>query len=232
MSVLPFADRRAAGRALGRALERRRLAPPIVVLALPRGGVPVAAEVARALRAPLELLLVRKIGAPGQPELAVAAVVEGEPPDVVVDETVRASIGVHRDWIARRAAFELREIERRRRLYRADRALVPLAGATVVLVDDGIATGTTVRAALQALRRRGPARVVLAVPVAPPETLARLREDVDEVVCLAQPTPFAAVGCHYVDFGQVGDDEVRSSLAVAASPRADDEDGDDRGAAR
>lgn len=232
MSVLPFADRRAAGRALGRALEHRRLAPPVVVLALPRGGVPVAAEVARALRAPLELLLVRKIGAPGQPELAVAAIVEGEPPDVVVDETVRASIGVHRGWIERQAAVELREIERRRRLYRADRARVPLAGATVVLVDDGIATGTTVRAALQALRRRGPARVVLAVPVAPPETLARLRDDVDEVVCLAQPTPFVAVGCHYVEFGQVGDDEVRSSLALASSPRADDEDGGDRDAAR
>ncbi len=231
MSAPPFADRRAAGRALGRALAQRHLARPIVVLALPRGGVPVGAEVARALRAPLDLVLVRKIGAPWQPELAVAAVVEGDPPDVVVDEAVRAASGVDRDWIDRQAAVESREIERRRRVYRAGRELGPLGGATVVLVDDGIATGTTVRAALQALRRRGPARMVLAVPVAPRDTLATLRGDVDEVVCLAQPAPFDAVGCHYVDFRQVGDEEVKSSLALAASPGSDEEDGDGRSAA-
>ena len=140
MSAPPFADRRAAGRALGRALAQRHLARPIVVLALPRGGVPVGAEVARALRAPLDLVLVRKIGAPWQPELAVAAVVEGDPPDVVVDEAVRAASGVDRDWIDRQAAVESREIERRRRVYRAGRELGPLGGATVVLVDEpGIA---------------------------------------------------------------------------------------------
>lgn len=231
MSAMPFADRRAAGRALGRALADLRLAPPVVVLALPRGGVPVAAEVARALRAPLELLLVRKIGAPWQPELAVAAVVEGDPPEVVVDETMRGATGLRRDWIDRQAQRELREIERRRRLYRADRAPGPLGGATVVLVDDGIATGTTVRAGLAAVRRRGPARIVLAVPVAPRETLATLRGAVDELVCLAQPEPFEAVGRHYVDFRQVGDDEVRASLALAASPGSDKEDGNGRSAA-
>jgi putative phosphoribosyl transferase len=227
----PFADRRAAGRALACALAARPFARPIVVLALPRGGVPVAAEVARALRAPLDLLLVRKIGAPWQPELAVAAIVEGDPPDVVVEDTVRAATGVNRDWIDRQAALELREIERRRDAYLAGRAPVPLAGATVVLVDDGIATGTTVRAALRALRRRGAGRVVLAVPVAPRDTLASLRGDVDEVVCLAQPTPFEAVGCHYVDFRQVGDDEVRASLDRAARPVSDEEGDDGRSAA-
>jgi putative phosphoribosyl transferase len=231
VSPAPFADRRAAGRALGRALADRRLAPPVLVLALPRGGVPVAAEVARALRAPLELLLVRKIGAPWQPELAVAAVVEGDPPEVVVDETVRGATAVQRDWIDRQAEAELQEIARRRRLYRAGRELGPLGGATVVLVDDGIATGTTVRAALAALRRRGAARIVLAVPVAPRDTLATLRGDVDELVCLAQPEPFDAVGCHYVDFRQVGDDEVMSSLALAAGPGSEQENGDGRSTA-
>ena len=236
VSVLPFADRRAAGRALAQALAQRPLGSPLgsplVVLALPRGGVPVAAEVARALRAPLDVLLVRKIGAPWQPELAVAAIAEGDPPAVVVDETVRAASGVQRDWIDRQAAAERREIERRRRAYRGDRALRPLAAATVVLVDDGIATGTTVRAALQALRRHAPARIVLAVPVAPADTLAALRREVDEVVCLAQPTGFDAVGSHYVEFAQVDDDEVAAALAQAAGPEPDEEDGDGRSAAR
>ncbi len=231
MNLVPFTDRRAAGRALGRALVERRLARPVVVLALPRGGVPVAAEVARALHAPLDLLLVRKIGAPWQPELAVAAVAEGDPPEVVVDEPVRAATRVQRGWIERQAALELREIERRRDVYRGARALEPLGGATVVLVDDGIATGTTVRAALAALRRRGAARVVLAVPVAPTDTLARLRGEVDEIVCLARPEPFDAVGSHYVDFRQVDDDEVIASLARAAGPEPDEETGDGRGAA-
>jgi putative phosphoribosyl transferase len=216
MSLLPFADRREAGRALARAVIDRGLPAPHVVLALPRGGVPVAAQVARAMHAPLDLLLVRKIGAPWQPEFAIGAVVEGDPPEVVVDEAVRAAVGARRDWIDGQAAEALREIARRREVYLGGRAPVPVRGATVVLVDDGIATGATVRAALKALRRRGPARVVLAVPVAPSDTLASLRADVDDIVCLAQPSPFDAVGCHYVDFGQVGDAEVVASLAEAA----------------
>jgi putative phosphoribosyl transferase len=220
----PFADRRAAGRALAAALIARRLAPPVVVLALPRGGVPVAAEVARALGAALDLVIVRKIGVPWQPELAVAAVVEGVPPEVVVDEPIRAELGVSRESIDRQVAGELREIARRRALYLAGRPPVAVAGATVVVVDDGIATGTTLRAALKVLRQRGAVRVVLAVPVAPADTLAALSAEVDDTVCLATPEPFDAVGAHYVDFRQVGDDEVLAALAWArrSEPCTDD----------
>ncbi len=214
-SRLPFRDRREAGRALASAVLARRPQEPVVVLALPRGGVPVAAEVAHALGAPLDLLIVRKIGAPWQPELAVAAVVEGDPPQVVVDEDVRAATGVRPDWIDARARAEQPEIARRRREYLGGRAPLPVAGATAIVVDDGIATGTTVRAALRGLRRRGPARVVLAVPVAPVESLEMLREEVDDIVCLARPVPFFAVGNHYRDFHQVGDAEVREALADA-----------------
>lgn len=211
--LLPFADRGAAGRALADALCARGLPKPVVVLALPRGGVPVALEVARALGAPLDLLIVRKIGAPWQPELAVAALVEGDPPDLVIDEAMVTEVRVSRDWIASQVPEHAREIARRRDLYLAGRARVALQGATVVLVDDGVATGTTVRAALRALQRRGPARVVLAVPVAPADTLERLRPGVDEIVCLEQPEPFEAVGRHYVDFHQVSDASVVAALA-------------------
>jgi putative phosphoribosyl transferase len=211
---LPFADRAAAGRALGECLASMDLSPPIVVLALPRGGVPVAAEVARCLSAPLDLVLVRKIGVPWQPELAVAAVVGGEPPEIVVDEEVQRFSGVGRNEIDEQAKHALAEIDRRRVLYLSGRAPLPLAGATAVVVDDGIATGTTMRAALKALRRRHPARLVLAVPVAPRDTVARLRSEVDDLVCLAEPEPFRAVGLHYDDFHQVEDDEVLAALAA------------------
>lgn len=213
-----FTDRREAGRALAQRLAGMALPAPIVVLALPRGGVPIGAEVARALEAPLGLLLVRKIGAPWQPELAVAAVVEGQPPDIVVDAETSAMTGVDRDYIDAQAQRELREIERRRRAYLQGRAPIGVEGATVIVVDDGIATGTTVRAALKALRRRNPARLVLAVPVAPSDTLAALRSEVDDIVCLAEPFPFHAIGLHYRDFHQVGDDEVLAALAAANSP--------------
>jgi putative phosphoribosyl transferase len=188
------------------------------VLALPRGGVPVAAEVARALNAPLDLLLVRKIGAPWQPELAVAAVVDGDPPDIVIDELTSRLSGVDDAYIQREAGREMREIERRRDAYLRGRAALPLAGATVVVVDDGIATGTTVRAAMKALRRRQPARLVLAVPVAPADTVAALSQEADAVVCLAQPEPFHAIGLHYADFHQVPDDEVLAALDSLARP--------------
>jgi putative phosphoribosyl transferase len=210
-----FADRTEAGRALAQRLVDAALVPPLVVLALPRGGVPVAAEVARALGAPLDLLLVRKIGAPWQPELAVAALVDGDPPDIVVDETTSRMCGVDRDYIDQQARLEMREIERRRRIYLAGRAPVPVAGATVIVIDDGVATGTTIRAAMQALRRRHPARLVLAVPVAPADTVAELRAEADEVICLAQPEPFHAIGLHYGDFHQVSDDEVLAALRAA-----------------
>jgi putative phosphoribosyl transferase len=211
---LPFADRAAAGRALGQRLASLHLADP-VVLALPRGGVPVALEVARALRAPLDLLLVRKIGVPFQRELAVAAVMDGAEPVVVVDETIRAESGVTRDYIEAQARTELAEIERRRRIYLGGRAALALEGRTAIVVDDGIATGTTVRAAIKGLRQRRPARVVLAVPVAPPDTVARLRREVDDLVCLAQPEVFGAIGLFYADFHQLSDDEVTRGLAEA-----------------
>ncbi len=216
-----FTNRTEAGRALAQRLSRMAWSPPIVVLALPRGGVPIGAEIARALAAPLDLLLVRKIGAPWQRELAVAAVVDGQPPDIVVDAETMAMTGVDQAYVEAEAKKELPEIERRRRIYLRGRAPVGVEGATVIVVDDGIATGTTVRAALKALRRRHPARLVLAVPVAPSDTLAQLRGEVDDIVCLAEPYPFHAIGLHYVDFHQVGDDEVLAALdAVNTPPRA------------
>ena len=214
----PFANRAEAGRLLAERLVALKLPTPRVVLALPRGGVPIAAIVARALHAPLDLLLVRKIGLPWQPELALAAVVDGERPEIVVDEAVQAYSDVEPDYIEKQAIVELREIARRRALYLRGRAAVPVAGCTAIVVDDGIATGTTVRAALKALRRRHPAWLVLAVPVAPSDTLAELRNEVDQIVCLAEPYPFEAIGLHYRDFHQVPDDEVLAALDAAAAP--------------
>lgn len=215
-----YANRVEAGRELAAELRKRlaRLPPaPVVVYGLPRGGVPVAAEVARALHAPLDLLIVRKVGAPGQPELAVGAVAEGEPPEVVLDEQSMAWTGTSASWVHERARIEVAELQRRSALYRAGRAAPPVQGATAVVVDDGAATGTTVRAAVQALRRRSPARIVLALPVAPTEVVQQLRPLVDEVLCLAEPVPFRAVGLHYGDFRQVSDEEVLRALQPAAA---------------
>jgi len=213
-----FTNRTEAGRALAQRLSRMALPAPIVVLALPRGGVPIGVEVARALKAPLDLLLVRKIGAPWQRELAVAAVVDGQPPDIVLDRETMAMTGVNQAYVDAEAKSELAEIERRRGVYLRGRAPIGVEGATAIVVDDGIATGTTVRAALKALRRRHPARLVLAVPVAPSDTLAELRSEVDDVVCLAEPFPFHAIGLHYVDFHQVSDDEVLAALDAVNAP--------------
>jgi len=212
-----FKDRGEAGRQLAAAVVRLGLVDPLV-LALPRGGVPVAAEVARVLHAPLDLLIVRKIGAPGQPELAVAAVAEGDPPTLVVDERTSQVTGVDADYIEREARTQRAEIERRRTTYRRGRARLGVAGKSVVVVDDGIATGSTVRAALQALRSMRPARLVLAVPVAPADTLSELLPLVDDVVCLSQPTFFRSVGTYYADFHQVDDDEVIALLDASRSP--------------
>ena len=211
-----YANRIDAGRLLAEAVAARRWPGRCVVLALPRGGVPVGAAVARALGAPLDLLLVRKIGAPGQPELAVAAVVDGTPPQRVVEETVCAALGVERHCIDGRMAEALREIERRRRAYLRGRPPIDIEGATAIVVDDGVATGTTVRAALRALRQRRPQRLVLAVPVAPEDTLDALRGEVDDIVCLQTPWPFHAVGAFYRDFHQVSDDEVLAELDALA----------------
>lgn len=217
-----FTDRTEAGRVLARLLTDARLPDP-AVLALPRGGVPVGLEIARALRCPLDLVMVRKIGVPSQPELAAGAVVNGETPEIVVNERIAAHARLDRAAIERLAEVQLAEIRHRRSLWLAGRAPVALAGRTAIVVDDGIATGATMRAALKATRRRGPARLVLAVPVAAPDTLDALRPLVDEVVCAMTPAFFGAVGAHYRAFDQVSDDAVAEMLAEADgfAPRAD-----------
>jgi len=207
-----FADRVEAGCALAERLVKEKYENP-VVLALPRGGVPVAAEVAKVLEAPLDLVLVRKIGVPYQPELALAAVVDGGHAEVVVNEDVRRFAGVSDQDFDKAKARELAEIERRRELYLQGRERVPIKGATAIVVDDGIATGATVRAALKALRRRDPKKLVLAVAVAPPETINELRPEVDEIICLETPEPFYAISLYFLDFRQVSDEEVVELLA-------------------
>lgn len=209
-----FSDRIAAGRALAKALVERNYSDP-VVLALPRGGVPVGLAVARSLGAPLDLVMVRKIGVPYQPELAAAAVVNGAHPELVVNEEIAAQAGLSRRELDRLADMQIQEIKRRRQVYLKDRAQVPVEDRTAIIVDDGIATGATVRAALKAVRRQRPARLVLAVPVAPADTLDALRGDVDEIICLETPKFFYAIGAHYIDFNQVSDEEVVRLLAEA-----------------
>jgi len=209
-----FTDRADAGKKLARRLLQLKDKKP-VVLALPRGGVPVAFEVAKALGAPLDLVLVRKIGVPFQEEYALGAIADGGEPELVIDENIRRSLNIPEDYVERAKAEALEEIERRRRVYLGKRAPVEVAGHTAIIVDDGIATGATMRAALRAVRRRDPAWLVLAVPVAPPESLRRLAEEADETICLHQPEYFAAVGQFYQDFGQTQDDEVIALLAQA-----------------
>lgn len=208
-----FTDRREAGRELAEAIKALELKHP-VVLALPRGGVPVGFEVARALGAPLDILMVRKIGAPGHEEYGIGALVDGASPQVVLDEAAARMAGASRDYIDMQVARQLAEIERRRALYRTGPA-VPLEGRTVIVVDDGIATGGTVRAALQGLAKAGPGRVVLAVPLAPADVLPELRKLCDSVICLVSPQPFYAVGMHYRIFDQTSDEEVVRLLAEA-----------------
>ena len=211
-----FPDRAAAGQALARRLRHLKTASPLV-LALPRGGVPVAAPIAAALGAPLDVLLVRKIGAPGNPEYGIGAMVEGTPPFVWIDEEAARAAGADPAWLAAETAREGRELARRRALYRPGPP-PPVAGRTVIVVDDGIATGATMRVALQALAPA--ARRVLAVPVCPAETARALAPLCEESHILAEPCPFGAVGAHYADFRQVRDDEVRAALARAAADPA------------
>jgi putative phosphoribosyl transferase len=178
----------------------------------------VAYEVAKALAAPLDIVLVRKIGAPGNPELAAGAVVDGASPEIVVNPDIVAQLQIPDAYIQREGLRQLAEIERRRKLYLGDRARAAIAGKTAIVVDDGIATGATTRVALQAVRRQKPARLVLAVPVAPPETVAALEAEVDELICLSTPEEFGAIGYFYADFRQVGDDEVIDLLRRAPQP--------------
>jgi putative phosphoribosyl transferase len=210
---VPFTDRGDAGRRLAALLGHLR-APDVVVVGLPRGGVPVAVEVARALDAPLDVIVVRKLGVPFQPELAMGAIGEGGVR--VVDERVMLEAGVTPEDFAVVEGRERAELERRVWRFRRGRRPVPLAGRTVVVVDDGIATGSTARAACQVARAQGAAQVVLAVPVAPPRTLASLRRDADEVVCVESPAWFLAIGDCYEDFTQVSDEEVIGLLARVA----------------
>jgi putative phosphoribosyl transferase len=209
---MAFIDRADAGRRLARVLLAYRDRRP-VVLALPRGGVPVAAEVAAALDAPLDLVLVRKIGVPEQPELAMGAVVDGGAPIVVRNEDVIALAGVDEAEFEAVRDRELAEIERRRRLYAGDRVSADVTGRTAIVIDDGVATGATTRAALRAIRIRRPARLVLAVPVAPTDTLRALREEADEVICLESHASFGAIGFYYADFSQLSDQEVKDIVA-------------------
>ncbi len=187
----------------------------LVVLALPRGGLPVAFEVAKALSAPIDLIMVRKIGVPWQRELAAAAVVDGDDPQIVENSEIVETFRLSEDFIREEADKQLQEIERRRRLYLGERERVAVRGRTVVVVDDGIATGATVRAALKAVRKAGAQRVVLAVPVAPPETIDTLRAETDEIVCLSTPEFFGGISMFYTDFHQVSDDEVIDLLKRA-----------------
>jgi putative phosphoribosyl transferase len=209
---MTFRDRADAGRRLAAALARYK-DEPTVVLALPRGGVAVAAEVASALSAPLDLVLVRKIGAPLQPELAMGAIVDGPEPITVRNEDVIAAYEISQEDFDAVRDRELIEARRRRVRYLGDRPHPELAGRTAIVVDDGIATGASVRAALKAVRAWGPRRLVLAVPVAPPDTVALLKSQTDEIVCLEQPPFFAAIGAHYADFRQLTDQDVISALA-------------------
>lgn len=211
-----FADRAEAGRRLGEVLADR-VHGDVIVYAIPRGGVPVALEVAHALEAPLDLALVRKIGAPDDPEVALAAVIGGSHPRTVINEEIVSATGAPPDWLERERVAALAEIERRRRLYLHDRRSLDPGGHVVVLVDDGMATGATARAAIAGLRAQGARRIVLAVPAAPRALAAALREEVDEFICLLQPDPFRSVGEAYRDFRQVSDAEVVACLGRSLS---------------
>lgn len=213
-----FRDRREAGRRLAMVLGHLGSSNPLI-LALPRGGVPVAFEVATALDAELDLLFVRKLGAPGYEELGIGAVVDGADPQLVLNEDVIRQLAPSPNYIRAEMRRQLAEIDRRRHAYLGDAAPVGIAGRTVILIDDGIATGGTVRAALKGLRKAHPARLVLAVPVAPPDAIAALTPECDAIVCLAQPQPFYAVGSHYALFDQTDDEEVIRLLNEARAIR-------------
>jgi putative phosphoribosyl transferase len=214
---MAFQDRTDAGRRLAQALANYRDQQP-VVFALPRGGVVVAAEVALACGSPLDLLLVRKIGVPQQPELAMGAVVDGGAPLVVRNEDVINAVDVSESEFKVVCDRELAEIERRRKHYLGDRKPVDATGRTAIIVDDGIATGATVRAALRATRLRNPAKLVLAVPVAPTDTIAQLRAEADDVICLEEHEFFAAIAFYYSDFRQVSDRTVIDTLKRVPTP--------------
>jgi putative phosphoribosyl transferase len=208
-----FLDRYDAGRRLASALSNYADRSDLLILALPRGGVPVAYEVARALHAPLDVFLVRKLGFPGHEELAMGAIATGGVR--IIDQQIVQMFGISDEAIDRVTATEQRELERREQLYRDGRPAPDVKGRTAILIDDGLATGSTMRAAVQALRQEGARKIVIAVPVAPPETCEAFRDEVDDIICAVTPEPFRAVGIWYADFSETTDDEVRELLARA-----------------
>jgi len=213
MNPRPFRDRGEGGRFLAAKLARYADRADVLVLALPRGGVPVAYEVARALGAPLDVFLVRKLGVPGHEEYAMGAIATSGVR--VLNGDVVSALGIPHDVIDAIAARERQELERRERLYRGGRPPPEVRGRTVILVDDGLATGATMQAAIKALRQHKPTRIVVAVPTASPDACEQLRAQADEVVCATTPEPFHAVGLCYEDFSQTTDEEVRDLLARA-----------------
>lgn len=210
---LPFDNRTQAGRLLGQALLHYAGREDIIVLALPRGGVPVAFEVVKAINAPLDLMLVRKLGTPGQEELAMGAIAPGEVR--VLNPEIVHSLRISEEIIEAVAKRERKELDRRQRAYRGDRPPPQVQGRCVILVDDGLATGATMRTAIKAIRQQQPSRIVVAVPVAPADTVQTLREEANEVVCLATPEPFWAIGSWYREFPQTSDEEVKDLLERA-----------------
>jgi putative phosphoribosyl transferase len=218
MSAERFRDRRDGGVHLARLLRDYANRSDVVVLALPRGGVPVAFEVATELSAPLDIFVVRKLGAPGHPELAMGAIATAGA--VYLNRDVIADLGIQDDVVAETIERERRELERRERSYRGDRPPVDVAGRTVLVVDDGLATGASVRVAVDALRRAQPAKVVVAVPVGAAETCAWLAEVADDVICCRTPYPFHGVGAWYERFEQLSDDDVRAYLHTEDPPAA------------
>jgi predicted phosphoribosyltransferase len=218
--ALPLADRRTAGRLLAERLMHLKDSNPLV-LALPRGGVPVAYEIAAALGAELDLLMVRKLGAPGNPEFALGAIVDGDEPQVVLNDEMIDLLAPGEAWLEQEQRAQLTELERRRAAYVGARHKPRIAGRVVIIVDDGIATGATITAAIRGARQAGPARLVLAVPVAPRETAQHLQTLCNELVVLALPEPFLSVGQHYRDFSQTDDAEVIRLLALAREQAGD-----------
>ena len=209
-----FKDRRDAGKQLTQELSAYAGRSDVIVLALPRGGVPVAYEVARALNAPLDIFIVRKLGLPGHEELAIGAIASGG--IRVLNHDIVQALKIPQTMIDTVTRQELQELERRERTYRGDRPPPEVRGRTVILVDDGLATGASMRAAVAALRAQNPARIVVAVPTAAPETCAAFESEVDEIVCAMTPEPFYGVGRWYEDFSQTTDEEVRALLEEAA----------------
>jgi putative phosphoribosyl transferase len=212
-----FKDRKEAGMLLGKALAFLKGEKDVMVLAIPRGGVPVAREVAVAIEAPLDLVVTRKIGAPYEPELAVGAVTQDG--EMIVDDELVNVLGISADYLKRESARQVKEIASRMKKYRGDRPYPLLDGKTVVIVDDGIATGSTIRAAIQSVRARNAAKVIVAAPVGPPERVAELSTIVDRVICLSMPEYFEAIGQFYEEFNQVDDDAVREILGDPTTAR-------------